>query len=754
MSEAAGRAGDERVLRGRELRIRPLGDRAALVELGDFASDGSFRPSPPDLSTSELTLGLARDVDVMLGSIARDVVPAYRSVLVEYDPDRIAFPELEQAVHRCLPLGDAPAVAVQRVVTLPVSYGGESGPDLADVAVHTGLTPAEVIAAHSEGTDYRVAFLGFSPGYAYLHGLPPRLATPRLASPRSRVPPGSVAIGGQQTAVYPQATPGGWRLIGRTAVPLFQVERKPAALLEPGDQVVFRAVELAEHEEITRQVRSGRYQPEVVLTAPDEVARFRSAERLVSRGSSQGHFDVVSSGLLTTVQDGGRPGRGAQGVSPGGAQDRSAYLAANRLVGNPPEAAVLEMTLVGPALRPSRAITVALTGARLGAMVDGRAAPHWEPFEVPAGGTLTFSPALAEPAGLRGYLAVAGGIDVPLVLGSRSTDLTAGFGGLDGGALRAGSRLSIGRLPVERRLRNVVVGPRPRGGESETTLRVIAGPHDDLLAPDDLPRFLAEPYTVSSQSSHMGVRLSGAPLRVLGASDLVSEAMVTGTVQVPADGQPIILLAGRGTVGGYAKIAGVIDADLDLAAQLRPGTTVQFKSVSLAEAAAAGRCYRTALGWLEGRLGAQFATGDPGESPVARAAAGLLDMARSALSDAAVNSSVAGASAAERDAPPREGGGELGASRVVPVHSIDAPVLGYFHRGAVPGRMPIATVGDELVAGVTVATVTVLGEPYDVVTSEPVEILGYLVEDGQPVEYGQPLIRVRPMSAAAGDRTA
>lgn len=754
MSEAAGRTGDERVLRGHELRIRPLGDRAALVELGDFATDGSFRPSPPDLSTSESTLGLARAVKVMLGSIARDVVPAYRSVLVEYDPDRIAFLELERVVRRCLPLGDAPAAAVRRVVTLPVSYGGESGPDLADVAVHTGLTPAEVIAAHSGGSDYRVAFLGFSPGYAYLHGLPPRLATPRLASPRSRVPPGSVAIGGQQTAVYPQATPGGWRLIGRTAVPLFQVEREPAAFLESGDRVVFRAVDSAEHEEIARQVRSGLYRPEVVLNAPGEVARFRLAERLVSSGSSQGHFDVVTSGLLTTVQDGGRSGLGAQGVSPGGAQDRSAYLAANRLVGNPPEAAVLEMTLVGPTLRPSRTITVALTGARLGAIVDGRAAPHWEPFEAPAGGTLAFSPALAEPAGLRGYLAVAGGIDVPLVLGSRSTDLTAGFGGLDGGALRAGSRLPIGGLPVDRRLRDVVVGPRPHAGRSETTLRVIVGPHDDLLVPNDLARFLAEPYTVSAQSSHMGVRLSGAPLRVLGASDLVSEAMATGTVQIPADGQPIILLAGRGTVGGYAKIAGVIDADLDLAAQLRPGTTVRFKSVSLAEAAAVGQCYRAALGWLEGRPRARFATGDPGESSGARAAAGLLDMARSALSDAAANTSVEQVSATERDAPQREGGGNQGASRVVPIHSIDAPVLGYFHRGAVPGGMPLATVGDELAAGVTVATVTVLGVRHDVVTPESVELLGYLVEDGQPVEYGQPLIRVRQMSAVEGDRTA
>ena len=340
---------------------------------------------------------------------------------------------------------------------------------------------------------------------------------------------------------------------------------------------------------------------------------------------------MISPGLLTTVQDGGRPGRGAEGIAPGGAQDRSAFLAANRLVGNPSGAAVLEMTLTGPTLRPNRPVTVALTGARLGATVDGRPAPHWEPFVVPAGRTLSFPPALAERSGLRGYLAIAGGIDVPLVLGSRATDLTGGFGGLGGRAIVAGDRLPVGRAPASARASGMVVGPRPRIPEDEAMLRVAVGPHDGLLAPRDLARLLGEPYAVTSRSDHMGVRLAGPALRVTGAGDLVSEGMVTGAIQVPADGQPIILLAGRGTVGGYAKVAAVIDADLDLAAQLRPGTKVRFRAVSLAEAAEAGRRYREALGWLSGTYDDQVLLDVPGPSPVARAAAGLLDLARAAV---------------------------------------------------------------------------------------------------------------------------
>ncbi len=604
-----------------------------IAEIGQAAPDGEFQLLPVDLATSRLTVGLADAVGRSLGSTAIDIVPSYRSLLIEYDPDRISSAGIEALIRQEIVAHRTTHEDISRTVTIPVAYGGEFGPDLDDVATHTGLTPGEVIAAHCGGDAYRVAFLGFSPGYAYLLGLPPGMATPRLSSPRPRVPAGSVAIGGEQTGIYPQATPGGWRLIGQTAVPLFDVVRSPAALLRPGDRIRFRPIEPAEHEEIARQVRLGKYRPEIdwpVEEPPPEARRGVQASRSRSRVA----IEVVSPGLLTTVQDAGRPGLGAQGISPGGALDRAAYRAANRLLGNYPDAAVLEMSVTGPTLRPNRAVEVAVTGADLGATVDGRPAPHWEPFTIAAGSKLTFLPDRASRTGVRGYLAVAGGIDVPSVIGSRSTDLTAAFGGMRGRALIAGDRLPVGGARKRHPNRSVVVGPRPREPGGEVTLRVVVGPHDDLLAPGDLARLLAAPYAVTSQSSHMGVRLSGPALRVAVAGNLVSEGIATGTVQVPADGQPIILLSGRGTVGGYAKVACVIDADLDLLAQLRPGTTVRFVAVTLEDAVRLGRRYRETLGWLTGDHDEELSDqSDQSDrlSPVERSSVALLRVAEEAV---------------------------------------------------------------------------------------------------------------------------
>jgi KipI family sensor histidine kinase inhibitor len=576
------------------LRVRPLGDRALIAELLVDDGDGA-RLAMPGPEATRRTLAFAQYARVQLGSAAVDIVPAYRSVLIEYDPDLTTFDLVRDAIQGEDISGSPGSDDAGRTVTIPVLYGGEAGPDLEDVAAHAGLPIGEVIARHAGG-DYRVAFLGFSPGYAYLQGLPPELATPRLGTPRARVPAGSVAIGGAQTGIYPQATPGGWRIVGQTPVAMFDPACSPGALLGPGDRVAFRPIDRRTFHDIAARVRAGTYAPETVdaTGAPVRIATNRLA---TSTGRGLAALEVVAPGLITTVQDRGRPGRGAEGVSPGGALDRSAAAAANRLVGNGPDAALLEIGVTGPTLRALRPVDVAVAGADLGATVAGRHVSPWSAVRLRPGETLAFDPALATRSAMRAYLAVAGGIDVPVMLGGRGTDLTAGFGGVDGRPLRAGDVLRVG--PAGHRSRTYgVVGPRPREYGAVVTLRIVVGPNDDLIAPGDLERLLGEPYRVTSQSSHMGVRLSGPGLTVAGAGDLVSEGIMTGTLQIPADGQPIILLAGRGTVGGYAKVAGVIDADLDLCAQLRPDTLVRFQAVTLTEATVAGRAYRERLRWL------------------------------------------------------------------------------------------------------------------------------------------------------------
>ncbi|WFE58905.1 biotin-dependent carboxyltransferase family protein [Micromonospora sp. WMMD712] len=306
-------------------------------------------------------------------------------------------------------------------------------------------------------------------------------------------------------------------------------------------------------------------------------------------------LEVLRAGALTTVQDQGRPGWAHLGVPRSGALDPAALRLANRLVGNPEDAAGLEITLTGCTLRLTRAGTVALTGADAdvwigrGRLVDGRLGgghtgdPNTgdarrtgprpgdrpgdvgRPLAVPAGATVRIGPART---GLRTWLAVAGGIAVPPVLGSRSTDTLSGLGPPP---LRDGDVLPLGDPAGDPAPVDVTVG-RPAPPLLRLPLRL--GPRDDWFTPAALDRLLGTPYTVSPVSNRVGARLTGAPLPRAIAGELPSEGLVLGAVQVPADGQPLIFLADHPTTGGY-PVVGVVD-DVTPLAQARPGTTVTF----------------------------------------------------------------------------------------------------------------------------------------------------------------------------------
>jgi biotin-dependent carboxylase-like uncharacterized protein len=281
---------------------------------------------------------------------------------------------------------------------------------------------------------------------------------------------------------------------------------------------------------------------------------------------------VVKAGLLTTVQDLGRPGFAHLGVARSGALDQPALVLANRLVGNLDTAAGLETTLTGASLRAESAVTVAVTGAPARLTVDGAPADFGAAVTVPAGSLLEIGVA---SSGVRSYLAVAGGITVAPVLGSRSTDTLSGLGPPP---LRPGYVLPVGGQPA------LALDPpptrstvdRPDGGE--VVLRIRLGPRYDwfgILARDAL---VSEAYTLSVKSNRVGARLTGVPLARAITSELPSEGIVLGAVQVPADGQPLIFLADHPTTGGYPVIAVVDRADLPLLAQARPGTTVRFRA--------------------------------------------------------------------------------------------------------------------------------------------------------------------------------
>lgn len=288
-------------------------------------------------------------------------------------------------------------------------------------------------------------------------------------------------------------------------------------------------------------------------------------------------IEVLRAGLCDLVMDQGRPGRGALGVPAGGAADPAALAAANRLVGNDAAAAGLEITLKGPSLRFPLGGIVALTGARFAATRSSGAAVGWSETLVLAGGE-TLDLERAE-AGCRCWLALRGGLAVPQVMGSHSTFLPAGFGGYQGRALRAGDMLASGAQAGSVRL----LRARAPSSERDAPLRVVAGPQAGQIDDAGLTAFFAGTYRVRAASDRRGLRLSG-PAVTHARAELPSQGVLPGAVQLPPDGQPIILGWDGPVTGGYPVIAGVIAADMTKLAQLRPGDAVRFATIELERA--------------------------------------------------------------------------------------------------------------------------------------------------------------------------
>jgi biotin-dependent carboxylase-like uncharacterized protein len=290
-------------------------------------------------------------------------------------------------------------------------------------------------------------------------------------------------------------------------------------------------------------------------------------------------IEVLRAGLCDLVMDQGRPGWGALGVPVGGAADPLALAAANRLVGNDATAAGLEMTLSGPTLRFPLGGVIALTGARFAASRDSGGSVAWnETLVMAVGETLALNRA---SEGCRCWLALRGGLAVPLVMGSRSTFLPSGFGGYHGRALRAGDTLPCEPVPGEvRRLR-----AQPPSCEAVASLRVVAGPQAGQFDDAGLAAFFATHYRVAAASDRRGLRLSGPVVTHLGA-ELPSQGVLPGAIQIPPDGQPIILGWDGPVTGGYPVIAGVIAADWPQLAQLVPGDAVRFQTIEVEAARA------------------------------------------------------------------------------------------------------------------------------------------------------------------------
>jgi len=536
------------------MRILTASDRTLLVEAVDL--DEAMR------------LNLAWEG--VPGIVER--IPGARTVLVRFDPLRTTAAALAEVLSATQV--DAAHVPHTREVTVPVHYDGE---DLTEAASLLGVSSEELVNRHL-AADWQVAFSGFAPGFGYVVSGDPLFDVPRRSSPRTRVPAGSVALAGAFTGVYPRESPGGWQLIGHTDTVMWDIDRDPPALLSPGALVRF---ERAGRESVV--LPDSPPLPDSPLPENgDEPASRRSVahrhaeDTPVGLGFPRGgSVEVVRPSLQLLVQDAGRPGHAALGVSASGAADRTALRDANRAVGNASDAAVLES--VGGAVLRFRGDGVAVVTGAIGELTltdaDGltRSIPHGAPFASVDGDELQ----LGHPdRGLRYVVGVRGGVDAASALGSRASDTLAGLGPdpLAAGDLVAigdAARYAVDPVATQREL--------PASGDL-VELDITLGPRDDWFTASALDTLTTQEWLVTPRSDRVGIRLqSEVPLARATQGELPSEGAVTGAIQVPPDGQPVLFLPDHPLTGGYPIIGALTDRCLDLAAQLPPGARIRFR---------------------------------------------------------------------------------------------------------------------------------------------------------------------------------
>jgi KipI family sensor histidine kinase inhibitor len=539
--------------------VRLLGDRAFLIGVADAAAGRVL--------ARELAAALGGGADVVCGA-ATVMVRA-----VDADAELSSIRAAADEVRAGPDPGGAAARAGDpgRLVTIPCRF---DGPDLDEVATLAGCRTDDV-AAILTAQPLTAAVMGFSPGFAYLEGLPsPLNRVPRRARPRPQVPAGSVAIANGHAAVYPTASPGGWHLVGRTGFPLFSADHPPYAVLAPGDRVRFTVAGADE-----------RVEPEPV--APPAWSLPPDARPV---------FEIVVPGLRAVVQDGGRRAVAAVGVPDAGPADPVSFQLANALAGNATGAGTLELTGGGTRLLCLGACHVAAAGASPAVRVDGTPAPDGQVLPLAAGQVLEIG---RQHGGCRTYLAVAGGFLGPMWFGSASSDELTGLGA---GALVAGQVLQAGSWAPPLGDHLAAGAATELEDAAPVELRVLPGPHAEQFAADAMTQLAGTVFEVEPASNRVGIRLRpAAGLAVLrdgaGGGGLDSHGVVTGAVQVPPGGDPVVLLCDHATLGGYAVLAVVAAVDHGRLGQCAPGTRVRLVPVDLHAAEEARRAARRETAW-------------------------------------------------------------------------------------------------------------------------------------------------------------
>ena len=490
-----------------------------------------------------------------------EVVPTYCAASVYFDEKKskpallkkIALEALEKTCG-----AGADGAACGKTIRIPVCYEGkEFAPDLERVCAKTKLAEDDVVKIHSS-TNYLIYMMGFLPGFPYLGGMDERLETPRLETPRTKIPAGSVAIG----------SPGGWNIIGRTPLKVFDIERDPVFLYKAGDKIRFEPISKEDFERFDEK----KWLEEMGLGGTAAKSALKEKYRC------GGGIEILEAGLMTTIQDGGVVGFQKYGISQSGVMDKASFDLANALCVNGENAACLETTLLGPKIRFTSDCAFAICGAAFeGAALDGVHIEMNKRIFAKAGSVLECG-----RASLRSYIAFGGGVLAHKVFGSASTNVKSKIGGYGGRPLAAGDALALG-------YGNGAATPRSasalgesgafgmsRASEDPLVLECVKSSQSDFFGADGLEKFSAAVYTVSAQSDRMGIRFDG-PILDCGKTDIISDAIPFGAVQITSAGLPVVMAADRQTTGGYAKIACVKKASMHKLAQALPGTKVKFR---------------------------------------------------------------------------------------------------------------------------------------------------------------------------------
>ena len=557
-------------------RSRKVAGKVDILDLGDAALFVDFRSYPEPLSKihelSDLIFSFSPEWLL-------DLIPGIDSLLValkfsgpSYQDTRLtAKAEIESLIKKLLSekKRELNNEAVHRI---RVCYDPELAPDLLASAEKCRLTVREFINRH-KNSEIRVDILGFMPGFSYCSGLDSSLRLPRLESPRTAVPAGSVAIAELQTAIYPQATPGGWNIIGRSPDVLFDPHKSDPSLLKAGDRVEFIEIDLAEFRKIEAQN----------LT--------KAAQKTSTENVSNHAVEVISPGLQTTIQSLPRYGFAHLALSAGGPMDIEGARMANTLLGNSDDATGLEITGSGTKLLFHEDVWVAWVGAQCIVQVNGNVVPGNRPVHIRKGESLSFG---TMQLGCRIFLALSGGIESEFILGGQGSHLSAGIGD---GALQKGDALYLPRAqdiyqkPFFRKMRDAeirfpkwsIASPALPGRKLEI-IKVLPSIHLGVLSADEQDALWKTVWTVSSQSNRMGMRLESDFKISSSITGIPSQGIWFGTVQLPPSGQPILMMAEHQTTGGYPRLMEMVSSERSKLAQLRAGDKIQFLPITLDEA--------------------------------------------------------------------------------------------------------------------------------------------------------------------------